>query len=243
VKRSDTYLIVGIILSALLHGAFIETVVLINESDMARKLFKKSTFVPFEVKKPEPPPPKPPDPPKPKPKPKPTPPPPNTEKPAPPPQEEVQPVFGVTKDTVAKADTGIGVRVGNTLMKEMEKEYTPPEQVRDLAKVEDKRPEPPKFAPIPVFKLAKMPEVKAKIKPEYPAQLRKDEIEGEVLLKVSINKLGQIVDAKVVASDHELFSKAALAAIRQWQFKPALLANGEAVDSVVDIPVIFQLEF
>ena len=55
-KRSDTYLIVGIALSALLHGAFIETVVLINDSDMARKLFKKSTFVPFEVKKPEPPP-------------------------------------------------------------------------------------------------------------------------------------------------------------------------------------------
>jgi TonB family protein len=122
----------------------------------------------------------------------------------------------------------------------MEKEYTPPEKVKELAKVGDKRPV---FTPIPVFKLAKMPEVKTKIKPEYPAQLRKDEIEGEVLLKVSINKLGEIVDAKVVASDHELFSKAALAAIRLWKFKPALLANGEAVDSVVDIPVIFQLEF
>jgi len=241
-KRPNLLLIAGIAISAVVHGAFIETLVVLNSSETARRLFKQSTFVPIEVKRPEPPPPPPPKP-KPRPQPKPVTPPPNTEKPSPPPEEEVKPVFGVTKDTVATADTGIGVRIGNTLMKEMEKEYTPPEEVKDLPKVEVKRPPEPRFNPVAAFKLARMPEIKDKVRPDYPRELRADGVEGEVLLRVSVDRTGKVVSVTVVASDHELFAKAAVAAVRGWKFAPARLASGEEADAVIEIPVIFQLDF
>lgn len=240
-RRPNFLLIAGIVVSAVVHGAFIETLVAINNSDTARRLFKQSTFVPIEVKRPDPPPPAPV--PKPKPRPKPVTPPPNTEKPSPPPEEEVKPVFGVTKETVANADSGIGVRIGNTLMKEMEKEYTPPEQVKELPKVEEKRPPEPRFSPVAAFKLARMPEIKDKVKPEYPRELRADGVEGEVLLRVSVDRTGKVVAVTVVSSDHELFAKAAIAAVRSWRFAPARLASGEEVDAVIEVPVIFQLDF
>lgn len=239
-RRPNLLLIAGIAISAVVHGAFIETLIAINSSETARRLFKQSTFVPIEVKRPEPPPP--PPKPKPRPQPKPVTPPPNTEKPSPPPEEEVKPVFGVTKETVANADTGIGVRVGNTLMKEMEKDYTPPEEVKELPKVE-KRPPEPRFAPVAAFKLARMPEIKEKVRPEYPRELRADGVEGEVLLRVSVDRTGKVVAVIVVASDHELFAKAAMAAVRSWRFAPARLASGEEADAVIEIPVIFQLDF
>jgi len=239
-KRSDRFLIVGIAASAAIHAAFVESVLLVNESDAVRRLYEKSTIVPFSV--PEPPEPTPPPPPKPRPKPRPEPVP-NTDKPTEHPPEEVREVFGVTKDTVTAGDTGIGVRVGNTLAKEMEKEYTPPEQVKELPKVADRRPGPPPFKPAPLFKVARMPEVKTKIKPVYPAALRKDEIEGEVLLKVSIDRSGNILKIAVVSSDHDLFTEAAVAAVKGWRFSPAVLADGTPTDVVIEVPVIFQLEF
>ncbi len=243
-KRSDRFLIIGIAASAIIHAAVVETIFLVNESDAARRLYERSTIVPFTV--PPPPPPAPPPPPPPKPKPKEPPRPvPNTDKPVEPPAEEAKEVFGATKETVAdSAASGIGVRIGNTLSKEMEQEYTPPEAVKPLPKAaEEPRPEPRKFSPVPLFKIAKMPEIKTKITPAYPPTLRKDEVEGEVLLKVALDREGNIVSISVVSSDHELFTEAAIAAVRSWKFSPAFLPDGTPTDVVIEVPVIFQLEF
>lgn len=65
--------------------------------------------------------------------------------------EDVKPVFGVSKKTVTHADTtGMAVRVGNTLMKEQEEEFTPPEEVKD-------------YVTVPVFDLTTLPEFKKKL--------------------------------------------------------------------------------
>ncbi len=243
-KRNERLLIAGIAVSAFIHAAIIETVLFVNNSETARRLYARSAIVPFTVP-PPPPPPAPPPPPKPKPK-EPPRPLPNTDKPVDPPVEEVKEVFGASKETVAENTSGIGVRIGNTLAKEMEKDYTPPEEVRPLPKAaEEPRPAPPprKFSPVPLFKIAKMPEVKTKITPTYPPTLRKDEVEGEVLLKVALDREGNIVSITVVSSDHDLFTESAIAAVKSWKFSPAFLPDGTPTDVVIEVPVIFQLEF
>lgn len=229
-KRKDSFLYAGITISAILHLAVFGAYMFAN-SEAMRKLYKKSIIIPVEIKKPEPMP----EPPKPKPvekKEK------KIEKKEEKKVEEVKEVFGVKNDTLAPEGPGIGVRSGNTLNKEMEKEYTPPEQVKELPKEE-----PKKFVPVPVFKINKMPEILSKVKPEYPKELKDQEIEGEVIIKISVDKHGNIVDAKVVSSDNPLFDKPAIEAIKKWKFKPAYLSNGEAVDTQVDITVIFQIEY
>ncbi|MBU0992826.1 MAG: TonB family protein [Proteobacteria bacterium] len=143
--------------------------------------------------------------------------------------ETVKPVFGVTEETLTEsADSGIGVRVGNTLMKEQEKEVTPKERVRS-------------YETIPVFDLTSLPVFKKRVMPVYPEQLEKEEIEGEVLLEVTIDEKGVVVDATIKRSDHELFSKAAIDAMLSSSFEPGI-QNGQPVATKIDIPVKFILE-
>ena len=138
------------------------------------------------------------------------------------PLETIKPVFGVTKKTVEKAavKTGIGIRVGNTLMKEQEEEYTPPEKVRD-------------YITIPVFDLTTMPSFKVRVTPEFPDVLKEMELEGEVCLSASIDDLGAVKDVKILKSDHALFAKAAVKALLASRFVPAT-QNGEPVGTILD---------
>ncbi len=137
--------------------------------------------------------------------------------------EEIKQVFGVTKKTVEKISavkTGIGVRVGNTLMKEQEKEYTPPEEVKD-------------YITIPVFDLTILPSFKIRATPKFPESLKEMEIEGEVYLSASIDDEGVVVEVRVVKSDHDFFSKAAVKALLASRFIPAS-KNGEPVGTILD---------
>ncbi len=156
--------------------------------------------------------------------------------------EEVKPVFGVTKDSLAPAaDTGIGVRVGNTLMKEQEKEYTPPEKVKAFAGEQIEERKEAKPAPLPAFQLSALPVYKSKVNPKYPEELKSEELEGEVILEVTISEKGEVLEVKVKASDHDLFTRSAVAAMKQTRFTPAL-KNGMPVPARIDIPIKFMLD-
>ena len=145
------------------------------------------------------------------------------------PDREIKPVFGVTPDTVVpEAGSGIGVRVGNTLMKEQEKEYTPPEKVRQ-------------YVTMPLFEISSLPSYKARIVPEYPKSLKEEGIEGEVMLMITIDEKGQVVEVTVKHSDHQLFSQAAVEAIKKCLFTPAT-KNGKPVIVKIDIPIKFILD-
>ena len=143
--------------------------------------------------------------------------------------EDIKPVFGVEKEAVTdQVAAGIGIRVGNTLMKEQEEEYTPPEEVKPL----------PAISP---YELSSLPVCRKKVKPEYPPILEAQEVEGEVLLAVTIDEKGKVVDIEVKSSDHKQFSEAAISAIEKWIFEPATV-NGKPVTTKIDIPVTFGIE-
>ncbi len=58
--------------------------------------------------------------------------------------------------------------------------------------------------------------------PVYPADARKNGLEGDVLVQYDVSADGRVVRARVVSSEPpELFDDAALAAVRSWRYVPA----------------------
>ena len=80
-----------------------------------------------------------------------------------------------------------------------------------------------------------LPEAIEKVPAEYPESVRS---EGTVLVQALVGKDGRVTDTRVLKSVPELDGYA-LAAVRQWRFKPAT-AKGEPVAVWVAIPVRFS---
>jgi protein TonB len=78
-----------------------------------------------------------------------------------------------------------------------------------------------------------------RVEPAYPALARSARVQGEVVLSAVIDVNGQIQNLQLV-SGHPMLVPAAIAAVRQWQYKPYLL-NGQPVEVETMITVIFTL--
>jgi protein TonB len=76
-------------------------------------------------------------------------------------------------------------------------------------------------------------------KPEYPAVAKMARIQGTVRLEALIGTDGRIKNLKVIRG-HPLFLTAAVDAVSRWRYQPTLL-NGEAVEVLTEIDLIFQL--
>lgn len=99
-------------------------------------------------------------------------------------------------------------------------------------------PPPPSSGDFYVFD--KAPKPKRMVKAEYPKMARTAEIEGTVVLKVTIDEFGRVLRAVVIKSDSEVFDQAAIDAMMQWSFTPAE-QSGHPVKSTVTIPLRFSL--
>ena len=77
------------------------------------------------------------------------------------------------------------------------------------------------------------------VRPQYPPLARQARIQGTVKLSAIISKNGSIQKLEVL-SGHPLLVPSALAAVKQWRYRPTLL-NGEAVEVLTNIDVNFTL--
>jgi len=94
----------------------------------------------------------------------------------------------------------------------------------------------------PVFvAYEKGPTVVRKIEPKYPAMAQRVGLEGNVLLKVWVDKEGKVRKAVILKSDAEIFNQAAQDAAVQWVFTPAVMQKGP-VSVWVSIPFRFRLQ-
>lgn len=75
--------------------------------------------------------------------------------------------------------------------------------------------------------------------PTYPTLARAARVQGDVVLSAIIDTKGQITNLQLV-SGHPMLVPAALAAVKQWRYKPYLL-NGQPVEVETTITVIFTL--
>jgi protein TonB len=75
--------------------------------------------------------------------------------------------------------------------------------------------------------------------PTYPPLARAARVQGEVVLNAVIDVNGQIQNLQLV-SGHPMLVPSAIAAVKQWRYKPYLL-NGTPVEVETTITVIFTL--
>jgi TonB family protein len=78
-----------------------------------------------------------------------------------------------------------------------------------------------------------------RVEPQYPEQALARRVQGPVLLDVRISREGRVQDVKLVSGD-QLLANAAVAAVRQWRFKPHIV-NGRAVEMETKITLNFTL--
>jgi protein TonB len=76
----------------------------------------------------------------------------------------------------------------------------------------------------------------------YPDELRKANVEGEVIAQFVVDADGHCLDGsfKVVKSNNPLFDDAVRKALPNMRFTPALV-NGKAVRQMLEQPFIFSL--
>ena len=84
-----------------------------------------------------------------------------------------------------------------------------------------------------------LPEAVTKVAPDYPQSARAGGVDGQVMVQALVGRDGLVKDVKVVKSIPEL-DDAAVTAVRQWRFKPAM-SKGAPVAVWVAVPVKFSL--
>ena len=78
-----------------------------------------------------------------------------------------------------------------------------------------------------------------RVQPTYPEQALQMRVQGAVEMQASIGKDGSITSVKVIKGD-SILARAAVAAVKQWKYKPYFL-NGEPAAVQTDITVNFKL--
>jgi TonB family protein len=71
----------------------------------------------------------------------------------------------------------------------------------------------------------------AKVNPAYPPEAKKDRVEGDVVLDVTIEKSGEVSKVSAVKGPEPL-REAAAAAVRQWRYEPAEVGPARATITV-----------
>ena len=79
-----------------------------------------------------------------------------------------------------------------------------------------------------------------KVNPAYPLDARKQKIEGTVVVEAIISKDGSVGEAKVLRSADGCLDVAALDAVRQWRYSPAM-REGKPVRVFMVVTVSFRL--
>ena len=76
---------------------------------------------------------------------------------------------------------------------------------------------------------------------KYPESAKKENIQGKVLLEITINKDGKPDEIKVKETVSDDLAKAAVDAVKKTSFIPAV-KDGKKVNTVINIPFIFKLD-
>ena len=84
----------------------------------------------------------------------------------------------------------------------------------------------------------KIPALVSKVEPTYPEEAKKQGIEGDVVVKVTIDEQGNVTNAEIVKSPNELLNDAALGAVKQWKYE----APKEGELTTFEATVSFKLE-
>lgn len=75
----------------------------------------------------------------------------------------------------------------------------------------------------------------------YPVEAQTNDVQGEVVLRLYVNKAGKLAKIVVLESPHELLTQATLKAACKWQYNAATL-SGTPVNSFIHVPINFRTQ-
>ena len=103
----------------------------------------------------------------------------------------------------------------------------------------DKLPEIDEFVPVEDMPRYDQRELGRALR--YPETARRNGLEGEVVLRILIDKTGLVADIKVDRSTNPAFEAEAIRAVRKTSFTPAI-QQGRPIAVWIQIPVLFKLD-
>ena len=86
-----------------------------------------------------------------------------------------------------------------------------------------------------------MPKVVREVKPAYPDSVKKERVQGIVMLEAVVKKDGSVGEVTVKKPLHPELDAEAVKAMKQWQFEPGT-KEGKAVDVAVNVEMTFNLK-
>jgi periplasmic protein TonB len=103
--------------------------------------------------------------------------------------------------------------------------------------------DPNMFRGMQVFDLSMLdqqPSPRFQAKPQYPFEMRRAGISGEVVVEFLVDTNGDVQDAHAIRSSQREFEAAAVAAVAKWKFKPGR-KGGREVLTRMHVPIVFTL--
>ncbi|MDB4473439.1 energy transducer TonB [Opitutaceae bacterium] len=88
--------------------------------------------------------------------------------------------------------------------------------------------------------LDQAPSPRFQSKPNYPFEMRRAGIEGQVLVGFIVDSRGTVREAYPIKSTHREFESAAVQAVSKWRFRPGK-KGGRAVNTRMQVPIVFSI--
>jgi len=151
---------------------------------------------------------------------------------------------------------------------EVKIDFTPPMQmdvpqiVTDTSFVQQIQPPPPEnlkpsagiivipgnrdtgqFRGMEVFDISKLdqqPQARFQARPQYPFEMRRAGIAGEVVVDFIVDSNGDVQNAYAISSSQREFEAAAVQAVMKWKFR-AGRKGGRNVNTHMQVPIVFTL--
>jgi protein TonB len=92
-----------------------------------------------------------------------------------------------------------------------------------------------------ISKLDQVPSARFQARPQYPFEMRRAGISGEVLVDFIVDTNGDVRNAFAVHSSQREFESAAVQAVSKWKFRPGR-KGGHAVFTHMQVPIVFTLD-
>lgn len=86
-----------------------------------------------------------------------------------------------------------------------------------------------------------MPVLIYKTEPEYTAEAKAAKVQGPVVLNLIVNQQGLPENVRVVRSLNLGLDSNAIAVVRQYRFRPAIV-NGQPIQKSVNVEVQYRLQ-
>jgi protein TonB len=85
------------------------------------------------------------------------------------------------------------------------------------------------------------PRTTTQVSPVYPEEMKRQGIEGTVIVEFIVDESGRVTNPRVVKSDDPAFEAPTLRAVAGWRFEPGR-KDGRRVSFKMAVPVSYKLD-